>query len=130
MSTRLVTSTTTTTVSTFPTGAFISMEYSKFHINYWWLRSPATGIPYDAWQVYLDGDVRYNGYVNGVNDSYGRKDRRKRVGTIVLVVSSRLVTSTTTTTVSRIPMGQSAKIVYVLQHTSFHVIEDGALSHM
>lgn len=71
MSTRMVAST-SATVSQIPTGAFISIEYSKFIQNYWWLRSPDTIGPSYVKNVHRNGAVMGN-TDGSVIDSYGRK---------------------------------------------------------
>ena len=68
-----------------PTGAFISINYSKFFQNYWWLRSPSSyrslsddgtyweEITNIAFYLYNGGDCSDGFYVGGrVTRSYGR----------------------------------------------------------
>ena len=78
-------------------------------------RSPDT---YDyisnAYYVWSDGDIVnvYNGGP-GIGHSYGREDRRTRIGTVVFILSTLPVTSTTTTastTMSTIPTAFSPDI--------------------
>ena len=74
--------------------------------NYWWLRSPYTDFDNLAWVVTSSGVV--SGDFNGnVYFSYGRiYFRRTRVGTLVLILSTRLASSAATAaTVSSIPTG-------------------------
>ena len=82
LSTRMVTSTTTTKVpstamSTIPTGAFGRYTIPKFY-NYWWLRSPGTNnigfFVSTAWYVASSGVVNnvYNVYDGNIGKSYGR----------------------------------------------------------
>ena len=53
-----------------PTGAFISINYSKFFQNYWWLRSPSS---YRSLSDDDGGDCSDGFYVGGrVTRSYGR----------------------------------------------------------
>lgn len=66
--------------------------------------TPYTGYGYGEWYMWTDGGLDYDRY--NYDNSYGRKDRRTRVGTIMPILSLRPVTSTsTTTTMSRFPTG-------------------------
>ena len=83
--------TSTSTVSGFPAGDKI--------------RSPGTEDSNDVW---LSDDTGYIGYDYGINwdggMSYGRKDRRARTTSTMFILSIRMVTSATATTIiSRIP---------------------------
>lgn len=97
-------STAATATSVFPTGAFSSIDYSKISLNYWWLRSPETSIVSIAWFVRSDGNVSY--FMNsGVDsDSYGGAcNRRTRISVLMRIAPIRMVTSTSTSTMPRIP---------------------------
>lgn len=73
-----------------PTGAFISIVYSKFTQKYWWLRSPYTGwggayCVYPAGYIYPDG--------TGVDNSYGSlRSRLVPVEYYVLIWMVKLTT--------------------------------------
>ena len=54
-------------------GCICSTDYSKFFQNYWWLRSPITGIDDYTYLVYHSGDVDISN--SSVRSSYGRLTR-------------------------------------------------------
>lgn len=52
-------------------GHLNSIGYPKFHIEYWWLRSPTMDYDLGAWQVIPSGIVGFSGGRH-VTSSYGR----------------------------------------------------------
>lgn len=82
---------TSAAVYTIPTGAFITIDYSKI-LKYWWLRSPYTNSIY-AWKVLPSGIVFRDDYNGNVTNSYGCKiaghGQRQRLQCVVREVSWR-----------------------------------------